>query len=61
MRLRVAIGQRRRGGAVSATPVVIVPGWRNSGPGHWQTLWAQRLPVARRVEQDDWAKPARAA
>ena len=21
--------------------IVIVPGWRNSGPSHWQSLWAQ--------------------
>lgn len=40
--------------------VVIVPGWRNSGPGHWQSLWAQRLPKVLRVEQDDWVAPQRA-
>ena len=28
----------------NAESVVIVPGWRDSGPGHWQTLWADRLP-----------------
>lgn len=41
--------------------VIIVPGWRNSGPGHWQSLWAERLPQARRVEQDDWLNPQREA
>lgn len=41
--------------------IVIVPGWRGSGPGHWQSLWAERLPQARRVEQDDWVTPTRAA
>lgn len=41
--------------------VVIVPGWRDSGPGHWQSLWAQRLPGAVRVVQDDWESPSRAA
>lgn len=40
--------------------VVIVPGWRNSGPAHWQSLWAQRLPQVLRVEQDDWLAPLRA-
>jgi predicted alpha/beta hydrolase family esterase len=40
---------------------LIVPGWRDSGPGHWQSLWAQRLPGARRVVQDDWINPSRAA
>lgn len=41
--------------------IVIVPGWRNSGPGHWQSLWAQQLPDAQRVEQDDWLVPHREA
>lgn len=40
---------------------VIVPGWRNSGPGHWQSLWAERLPHAVRVEQADWNLPQRQA
>lgn len=46
------------GGPVS---IIIVPGWRDSGPGHWQSLWAQRLPGARRVVQDDWITPVRHA
>lgn len=40
---------------------VIVPGWRDSGPGHWQSLWAHRLPGALRVVQGDWITPTRAA
>lgn len=44
-----------------APTVVIVPGWRDSGPGHWQSLWAERIPGARRVTQDDWITPSRAA
>ena len=40
---------------------VIVPGWRDSGPGHWQSLWAERLEGAVRVQQDDWVAPARQA
>lgn len=44
-----------------APTVLIVPGWRNSGPGHWQTLWQQRLPNAQRVEQRDWLSPRRRA
>ena len=47
--------------AVTSTPIIIVPGWRDSGPGHWQTLWADRLPQASRVVQDDWITPTRAA
>ena len=41
--------------------VLIVPGWRDSGPGHWQTLWAEQLPGAVRVHQDDWITPRLAA
>ena len=44
---------------MTSTSILIVPGWRDSGPGHWQTLWAERLPQARRVVQDDWHTPTR--
>ena len=47
---------------MSSTPtLVIVPGWRNSGPGHWQSLWAERLGGAVRVAmaEDDWQRPKR--
>jgi predicted alpha/beta hydrolase family esterase len=37
--------------------VVIVPGLRNSGPQHWQTLWQQRLPNAERIRMTQWDKP----
>lgn len=43
------------------TSIVVVPGWRDSGPGHWQSLWAERLPNAVRVVQDDWITPSRSA
>ena len=43
------------------TSTIIVPGWRDSGPGHWQSLWADRLPNAVRVVQDDWISPTRRA
>ncbi len=46
---------------MTAPTVVIVPGWRNSGPGHWQSLWAERLPDCLRVEQDDWVSPLKSA
>ena len=41
--------------------LIIVPGWRNSGPGHWQSLWAEQIPGAVRVQQDDWITPSRKA
>ncbi len=37
--------------------VVFVPGLRNSGPQHWQSLWQRRLPGSLRVEQADWNAP----
>ncbi len=40
--------------------VLIVPGYTNSGPGHWQTLWQREHPEYVRVEQRDWDHPQRA-
>lgn len=39
------------------TTVLLVPGLGNSGPQHWQTLWAQRHHYPR-VEQANWDHPA---
>lgn len=36
---------------------IIVPGWKDSGPSHWQTHWAHCLPHAQRVQQPDWETP----
>lgn len=44
---------------MSPPRLLVVPGWRNSGPGHWQTLWADRLPGAGRLEVGDWVFPRR--
>jgi predicted alpha/beta hydrolase family esterase len=38
--------------------VLLLPGWQNSGPGHWQTEW-ERLHGYQRVEQHDWMRPLR--
>jgi uncharacterized protein len=45
----------------SDVDILIVPGWSNSGPDHWQSRWARNLKTARRVEQDDWMKPEKEA
>ncbi len=45
----------------SECDILIIPGWNNSGPNHWQSRWEKRLPTARRVAQRDWAKPDRDA
>jgi uncharacterized protein len=42
-----------------APPVLIVPGWGDSGPQHWQTLWERANPGFRRVVQRDWQYPIR--
>jgi hypothetical protein len=39
-------------------PIYLLPGWQDSGPGHWQTRWAS-LHGDQRVEQDDWLWPRR--
>ena len=47
---------------MSQTPtILIVPGWRDSGPGHWQTLWAESIEGAVRLHQDNWISPSRMA
>ncbi|MDO9417129.1 RBBP9/YdeN family alpha/beta hydrolase [Pararhizobium sp.] len=44
---------------VSEADILIVPGYTNSGPDHWQSRWQSKLASARRVEQAEWAKPVR--
>jgi hypothetical protein len=41
--------------------IVIIAGWCDSPPGHWQSLWAEQSPGAVRVPQDDWVSPSRSA
>lgn len=38
--------------------VLILPGWQNSGPGHWQSRWERSCGYTR-VEQHDWMRPLR--
>ena len=38
--------------------VLILPGWQNSGPDHWQSLWETQYGY-RRVDQHDWMQPRR--
>ena len=44
---------------VKDSDILMVPGYTNSGPEHWQTRWQERLSTARRVEQAEWSKPVR--
>jgi len=43
---------------MASSNVLILPGWQDSGPGHWQTLWEQHHGYVR-VEQHDWMRPLR--
>ena len=38
--------------------VLLLPGWHNSGPTHWQSLWQDKHGYTR-VAQHDWAFPLR--
>lgn len=46
-------------GLLARHRVLLVPGWNNSGPAHWQTLWQAAFPALERVEQREWARPGR--
>ena len=39
---------------------LIVPGYSNSGPDHWQTYWEKSFPDASRVRQHCWEFPKKA-
>jgi uncharacterized protein len=38
--------------------VLLLPGWQNSDPAHWQSRW-EAVHGDRRVEQYDWMRPLR--
>ena len=42
---------------MTATPVLIIPGYGDSGPEHWQSRWEAANPACRRVVQRDWLLP----
>ena len=41
------------------TSILILPGYADSGPDHWQSHWERADPALRRVVQDDWLMPRR--
>jgi hypothetical protein len=43
---------------MTVSRILLLPGWQNSGPGHWQTLW-ESVHGDRRVEQHEWMRPLR--
>jgi predicted alpha/beta hydrolase family esterase len=36
---------------------VLVPGFKDSGPEHWQSCWQRRTPVFQRIAQRSWDQP----
>lgn len=44
---------------VKDADILIIPGYTNSGPAHWQSRWQAKLSTARRIENVDWVKPMR--
>ncbi len=45
----------------AAHTVLVVPGWQNSAPEHWQSQWENQNPIFLRVQQADWNTPQRSA
>jgi predicted alpha/beta hydrolase family esterase len=43
---------------MKAANVLILPGWHDSGVGHWQSLWEATHGYLR-VQQHDWERPLR--
>ncbi len=43
---------------MKASAVLILPGWQNSGPEHWQSRWERAFGYTR-LEQHDWQRPLR--
>lgn len=43
---------------MTAARILLLPGWQNSGPAHWQSLWERRHGYER-VLQHDWMRPLR--
>jgi predicted alpha/beta hydrolase family esterase len=44
--------------AAATAPVLVLPGYGDSGPQHWQTRWQAADPTWRRVVQRDWMNPS---
>lgn len=42
---------------MSSRPVLILPGYADSGPEHWQSHWERADSRCRRVIQRDWLEP----
>lgn len=43
---------------MNSAQILLLPGWQDAGPAHWQSRWEQ-LQGHRRVQQHDWWWPRR--
>ncbi|WP_116963760.1 RBBP9/YdeN family alpha/beta hydrolase [Fastidiosibacter lacustris] len=41
------------------TTIIIVPGYTNSGPEHWQSIIEKKYKNVVRIEQENWESPVR--
>lgn len=46
---------------MSQFTILILPGWQDSGPKHWQSIWLKKYPNAVKVLQEDWMYPEKQA
>jgi predicted alpha/beta hydrolase family esterase len=44
-------------GAATTAVALVLPGYGDSGPEHWQSRWESADPRLVRVRQDDWLEP----
>lgn len=42
---------------MTPVPILILPGYADSEPSHWQSHWERDDPACRRVVQSDWLEP----
>lgn len=46
---------------MNQTMILILPGWQDSGPQHWQSIWLKKFPNAVKVSQKNWMYPEKQA
>jgi predicted alpha/beta hydrolase family esterase len=46
-----------KAGTLHCGPLLIVPGYHGSGPGHWQSWLQQQVPNSTRITGIDWEQP----
>lgn len=44
---------------ISQADILIIAGYTDCGPEHWQSRWLDKMRTARKVEQAEWSKPVR--